>query len=127
MVHSERLQSKPFVNPNRSLRLAIERCHSVTFFVATRWNITAETEGPFFRSGATGQGTVRQTALAFTKGSARNSVMSDNVIKFQRPKQPKPPRQTPAWLKRVLTVVVVIAGFAAVYIYFSLTGGAPQP
>lgn len=51
--------------------------------------------------------------------------MSDNVIKFQRPKQPKPPRQTPAWLKKVLTIVAVIVAFAGVYAYFSLTG-APQ-
>lgn len=52
--------------------------------------------------------------------------MSDNVIKFQRPKQPKPPRQTPPWLKRVLTIIIVIAAFAAVYAYFSLTGTPPQ-
>lgn len=52
--------------------------------------------------------------------------MNDNVIKFRRPKQPKPPRQTPPWLKRVVTILVVIAAFAAVYAYFSLTGAPPQ-
>ncbi len=52
--------------------------------------------------------------------------MSDNIIKFQRPKQPKPPRQTPPWLKRVLTILAVIAVFCAAYAYFSLTGTPPQ-
>lgn len=52
--------------------------------------------------------------------------MSDNVIKFQRPKQPKPPRQTPPWLKRVITILVVIAAFAAIYAYYSLARTPPQ-
>ncbi len=52
--------------------------------------------------------------------------MNDNVLKFQRPKQPKPPRQTPPWLKRVLTILAVIAFFGAVYAYFSLAGAPPQ-
>ncbi|MNR84478.1 hypothetical protein D3C71_780710 [compost metagenome] len=52
--------------------------------------------------------------------------MSDNVIKFQRPKQPKPPRQTPPWLKRFITILVVIAAFAAIYAYYSLAGTPPQ-
>lgn len=52
--------------------------------------------------------------------------MNDNVLKFQRPKQPKPPRQTPPWLKRVLTILAVIALFCAVYAYFSLAGAPPQ-
>ncbi len=50
--------------------------------------------------------------------------MSDNVIKFQRPLKPKPPRQTPPWLKRVLIVLGVAAFFIAAFVYFSLTGQA---
>jgi hypothetical protein len=47
--------------------------------------------------------------------------MSDNIIKFQRPKQPKPPRQTPPWLRRALTWLAVAVFFGAVYAYFSLS------
>lgn len=46
--------------------------------------------------------------------------MSDNVIKFERRPEPKSPRQTPAWLKRLLVVLVVIGLFAAAFAYFSL-------
>lgn len=48
--------------------------------------------------------------------------MSDNVIKFQRPKQPKPPRQTPPWLRRLLIWLAVVVAIAAVYGYFYVTG-----
>lgn len=48
--------------------------------------------------------------------------MPDNVIKFQRPPKPKPPRQTPPWLKRLLIALGIAAFFAAAFVYFSLTG-----
>jgi hypothetical protein len=48
--------------------------------------------------------------------------MNDNVIKFQRPKQPKPPRQTPPWLRRLLTVLGIIVVLVAAWGYFYLTG-----
>ncbi|WJH40554.1 hypothetical protein N7E02_08020 [Aliirhizobium terrae] len=51
--------------------------------------------------------------------------MNDNVIKFQRPKQPKPPRQTPPWLKRLLTVLGIIIVLVAVWAYFQFIGSAP--
>jgi len=50
--------------------------------------------------------------------------MSDNVIKFERRPEPKPPHQTPAWLKRFLVVLALIAFFAAAFAYFSLASGA---
>jgi hypothetical protein len=48
--------------------------------------------------------------------------MSDNVIKFQRPKKPKPPRQVPPWLRKLIVAGVIILAFAAAYGYFALTG-----
>jgi hypothetical protein len=53
--------------------------------------------------------------------------MNDNIIKFQRPKQPKPPRQTPPWLRQFLTVLVVIALLVGAWAYFYLTGSSPPP
>mgnify|MGYP004537611699 CR=1 FL=1 len=47
--------------------------------------------------------------------------MNDNVIKFQRPKQPKPPRQTPPWMRRLLTWLAVIVAVGAIYAYFHLS------
>ncbi|MGK9051797.1 hypothetical protein QTA58_15710 [Neorhizobium sp. CSC1952] len=52
--------------------------------------------------------------------------MPDNVIKFQRPPTPKPPRQTPPWLKRLLTALGIAAFFVAAFAYFSLTGSTQQ-
>jgi hypothetical protein len=57
-------------------------------------------------------------------GCSKYAGMSDNVIKFQRPPKPKPPRQTPPWLKRVLIVLGVAAFFIAAFVYFWLTGQA---
>ncbi|WP_170975704.1 hypothetical protein [Rhizobium sp. FY34] len=45
----------------------------------------------------------------------------NNVIKFQKPKPVQPPRQTPPWQKKALTLVVVIAAFVAAWAYFYLT------
>jgi len=54
--------------------------------------------------------------------------MSDNVIKFKRPQKPKPPRQTPPWVKKLLVVLGIAAFFVAAYAYFALTGASqPQP
>jgi hypothetical protein len=50
--------------------------------------------------------------------------MPDNVIKFKRPPQPKPPRQTPPWLKRLLPLIAIAAFLAVAFAYFSLTNGA---
>ena len=53
--------------------------------------------------------------------------MSDNVIKFQRKPKPKPPRQTPPWLKRALAIAAVVLFFVAAFLYFYLTNGAGGP
>lgn len=52
----------------------------------------------------------------------------NNVIKFQKPKQVKPPRQTPPWLRKALTSGVIILGFAAAWAYFQFGAtGTPVP
>jgi hypothetical protein len=51
--------------------------------------------------------------------------MNDNVIKFRKPEPVKPPRQTPAWLRRVLTALLVIAAFVAIWAYFQFMPQAP--
>jgi hypothetical protein len=69
-----------------------------------------------------------QIRLAGTLASTKTGHMSENVIKFQRPKQPKPPRHTPPWLRRAVTILAIIAAVVAVYGYFYFTGsGAPAP
>lgn len=50
--------------------------------------------------------------------------MSDNVIKFQKRKPVKPPRQTPPWLRKLLVIAIVVLVFAAAYGYFSIMGPA---
>jgi hypothetical protein len=52
-------------------------------------------------------------------------TMNDNVIKFRKPEPVKPPRQTPAWLRRVLTALLVIAAFVAIWAYFQFMPQAP--
>jgi len=53
--------------------------------------------------------------------------MSDNIVKFERRPKPKPPRQTPPWLKRLLVAAAIVAFFLAAFAYFSLKGGAAGP
>lgn len=53
--------------------------------------------------------------------------MSDNIIKFQRPKKPKPPRQVPPWLKRVLTIAGILAALAAIWAFFYVSGSGTPP
>jgi hypothetical protein len=63
--------------------------------------------------------------LAKSVWSANTCQMNDNIIRFQRPKPPKsprPPRQTPAWLRKLLIVLAIVIAFAAVWGYFSVTG-----
>lgn len=48
--------------------------------------------------------------------------MDDNVIKFKKPEPVKPPRQTPSWVRRYGVAIVLVLGFAAAYVYFSITG-----
>ena len=48
--------------------------------------------------------------------------MDDNVIKFKKPEPVKPPRQTPPWLRKYGVAIALVLGFAAAYVYFSLTG-----
>lgn len=60
--------------------------------------------------------------LAKIIGSSNTEAMSDNVVKFKRPQQPKPPRQTPPWLRKVVTLAAVVAAFAAAYAYFYFIG-----
>jgi hypothetical protein len=47
--------------------------------------------------------------------------MNDNVIQFRKPKPQKTPKAPPPWLRKVLTVVAVIAVFVAAWAYFRLT------
>lgn len=47
--------------------------------------------------------------------------MNDNVIKFRKRTENKPPKQTPPWLRKVLIACAVIAVIAAVYVYNLLT------
>lgn len=53
----------------------------------------------------------------------------NNVIKFQKPKPVKPPRQTPPWLRKALTSGVIILGLVAAWAYFQFvaTGSPPAP
>jgi hypothetical protein len=45
--------------------------------------------------------------------------MSDNVIKFRKP---QPPKASRPWLRKLLIVIVVLAIFAAAWIYFQFLG-----
>lgn len=49
--------------------------------------------------------------------------MSDNVIKFSRPKPKKAPRQTPPWLHKLLVAIAIIVAIGLVYTYYALTLG----
>lgn len=53
--------------------------------------------------------------------------MSDNIIKFQRPKKPEQPKQTPPGQKRLLTILGIVAFFALAYLYFAFSGGGTAP
>ncbi len=51
--------------------------------------------------------------------------MPDNVIDFKRPpkpKQPKPPRKPNPGLRKLLTILGVIAAFVLVWAYFQYLG-----
>lgn len=50
--------------------------------------------------------------------------MSDNVIKFQKRKPVKPPRQTPPWLRKLLVIAIVVIVFFIAFGYFYITGPA---
>lgn len=65
-----------------------------------------------------------QNEVQIHPGCSKYAGMSDNIIKFQRPPKPKPPRQTPPWLKRLLIGLGIAAFFIAAFAYFSLTGQA---
>lgn len=47
-----------------------------------------------------------------------------NVIKFNKPKPVKPPRQTSPAVKKALIILGVVAAFAAAWAYFQFVGGA---
>jgi len=47
--------------------------------------------------------------------------MNDNVIKFQKRKAVKPPRQTPPWLRRLMIISGVVIAIGLIYAYFALT------
>ena len=56
--------------------------------------------------------------------------MSDNIIKFQRPKPVKPPRKSPfknmaPGVKRMLLWVAIIAGLVLAFLYFQFAGSPP--
>ena len=46
--------------------------------------------------------------------------MSENVIKFQKRKTIKPPRQKPPWLRKLMIIGGVIVAVGVIYAYFSL-------
>lgn len=46
--------------------------------------------------------------------------MSDNVIRFRKP---KPPRKSRPGLRKAAVIIGVIAAFAIVWGYFTLVGG----
>lgn len=49
--------------------------------------------------------------------------MNDNVIKFEkRQPPPKPPRPTPPWMKRAITIALVVAAFVLAFAYYYITG-----
>ncbi|MGF9566442.1 hypothetical protein [Neorhizobium sp. JUb45] len=59
--------------------------------------------------------------------------MNDNVIKFRKKETPKPPRQTPPWMRKALIIAGAIGAFLAAFAYFYITGdqtgmtsGVPQ-
>lgn len=47
--------------------------------------------------------------------------MSDNVVKFQKRKSIKPPRQKPPWLRKLMIVAGVIVAIGLIYAYFAVT------
>jgi len=47
--------------------------------------------------------------------------MSDNVVKFQKRRSVRPPRQTPPWLKKLIITGGVIVSIGLIYAYFALT------
>jgi hypothetical protein len=48
--------------------------------------------------------------------------MSDNVIKFRKPKPPKAPRPV---LRKLLIVLIILLVFFAAWFYFWLVGPSP--
>jgi hypothetical protein len=58
------------------------------------------------------------------KNEPNSKTMSDNVIKFRKP---KPPRKAPnPMLRKLMIIAIVIIVFAAAWAYFQVTG-APAP
>lgn len=45
----------------------------------------------------------------------------NNVIKFQKPKPVKPPRQTPPWQKKAIAWALIVVGLVAAWGYFYMT------
>lgn len=58
------------------------------------------------------------------KTKPNSKTMSDNVIKFRKPKPP-PKAPNPA-LRKLLVIAVVIIAFAAAWAYFQVTGTPAQ-
>ncbi len=48
----------------------------------------------------------------------------NNVIKFNKPKPVKPPRQTSPAVKKALIIIGVMAAFVAAWAYFQFVGSA---
>lgn len=49
-----------------------------------------------------------------------------NVVKFKRPpkpQEPKPPRRASPGLRKLLTLISVVAAFVLVWAYFQYVGG----
>lgn len=55
-----------------------------------------------------------------TKIKPNSRTMSDNVIKFRKPKPP--PKAPNPMLRKLLVIAAVILVFAAAWVYFQVTG-----
>lgn len=59
---------------------------------------------------------------SITRTQQQNRAMNDNVIKFRRKETPKPPRQTPPWMRKALVITGLIVTFVLAFLYFYVTG-----
>lgn len=66
-------------------------------------------------------GSARRNPLAMKQHTDEHRHRMNNVIKFQKPKPEKPPRQTPHWQKKALTWAAIVTGLVAAWAYFYLT------
>jgi hypothetical protein len=53
--------------------------------------------------------------------TSKHGPRMNNVIKFQKPKPVKPPRQTPPWQKKAIAWALIVMGLVAAWGYFYMT------